>query len=499
MGPGRAAYVKSRDEMRSSRLAQRAAQSSPASPTAALGSRYDAVVNKKRRAVIMATGKSEDKALPQTDRRTLYETSRDAARNISVAAWAIRKHLDFITSFTFQARTGDAAFDTALEKRIRRWGKNECDAAARHPLARMIRLLEQCALVDGDAFLVKLADGRLQAIEADRICEAKTDDIPDKTRFAHGIEFDALGRAARYQVAKRSDNGLVFDTWLSAENVLVRGYYTRFDQVRGVTPLSAGLNCFRDLYENFELALVKAKLHNFFGLAVLRQATADGDGMNHLDKATGEAPTEETEKYDVKLTEGPFKVELSPGEDIKFLESNTPSSEFKNFSEFMIRTALTCCDIPYTFFDVRGSSYSGARQDLLQYYQSADVKRADLQTILDSITSWQLMRWIARGEIALPGAMKLDDVTWEWIPSGLPWIDPLKEIEAQAAAVAAGFTSTLRVCRQYGADANEIAAEEAAYIKLRAQLGLPSQAAKAPAPAASVPEDPNQQEEVVPA
>jgi hypothetical protein len=51
----------------------------------------------------------------------------------------------------------------------------------------------------------------------------------------------------------------------------------------------------------------------------------------------------------------------------------------------MIQTALKGLDIPYSFFDEAHTNYSGARQALLQYEQSADVKRHDVR--LSHLTS----------------------------------------------------------------------------------------------------------------
>jgi lambda family phage portal protein len=434
---------------------------------------YEAVSDaKKRRAVILASSLSEDKELPQDKRRKLLSTARDVQRNFAIAAWAIRKHLDFVSRFTFQCRSGDAAFDTTVENRVARWSRADaCDAAGRHSLPRIIRLMEQCALLDGDCGLLMLADGRVQLIESDRICDAQGLDRKPE-RLVQGIETDKAGRPVRYCIARRDVAGMQFDLWALAQDMILRGYFHRADQLRGITPLSAGLNSMRDLHENFELALTKAKLHNVMGLAFLRKSTDANDGMTHLNAETGEEADETAERYEVDLAGGPFKIELDQGDDIKFLESQTPSAEFKNFAEFMIRSALLCCDIPYTFFDVKGSTYSGARQDLLQYYQSASVKRADIQEVLDRLTRWQLTRWAARGEISPPTGLTIDDIVFEWIPAGLPWIDPVKEVKANAEAVKAGFTSTVRVCREHGDDAFEIAAEEAAYQAHLRLLGL---------------------------
>jgi hypothetical protein len=42
-----------------------------------------------------------------TERRKLISAGRDIHRNFSLAAWMLRKHLDYVSSFTFQCRSGN--------------------------------------------------------------------------------------------------------------------------------------------------------------------------------------------------------------------------------------------------------------------------------------------------------------------------------------------------------------------------------------------------------
>ncbi|HUU10560.1 MAG TPA: phage portal protein, partial [Phycisphaerae bacterium] len=63
---------------------------------------------------------------------------------------------------------------------------------------------------------------------------------------------------------------------------------------------------------------------------------------------------------------------------------------------------------------------------------------------------------------------------WEWIAKGVPWIDPLKEVNADIAAVGAGLTSRTRICKARGEDFGDIAQELADENKLLTDLGLPT-------------------------
>ena len=84
--------------------------------------------------------------------------------------------------------------------------------------------------------------------------------------------------------------------------------------------------------------------------------------------------------------------------------------------------------------------------------------------MLDHLTCWRINLWIQDG--VLPG-VNLSDMRWEWIPAGMPWIDPLKEINADIAAIGAGLSSRTRRLREQGIDFYELADELAAEQKYR--------------------------------
>lgn len=133
----------------------------------------------------------------------------------------------------------------------------------------------------------------------------------------------------------------------------------------------------------------------------------------------------------------------------------------------MIAVALKALDIPYSFYAENFTNYSGARQALLQYELSAKIKREDVVAMLDHLTNWRIKMWIADG--VLPEA----NYRWEWIPRGVSWIDPLKEINANIAAISSRITSRTRILREQGIDfydlADELKAEESYFEK----IGLP--------------------------
>ena len=446
------------------------------------GSTYDAVHEKNKRSAPTGILRSGDAELTPTDRRKMLSAARTLHQNFAVAAWMIRKHLDYVSTFSFQARSrsGNRNLDDLLERKVRWWSQPmNFDVTGRFSRERFCRLAEMRRTVDGDMGVVKLASALVQGIEGDRV-RTPASGLPadySPADFIHGIRTNNAGRPLEYCVCKRgafndatgANSTFEFERVIPARNFYHFGYFDRFDQVRGISPLATAVNTLRDTYEGFDYALAKMKVSQLFGLVFYRERSeTNEDGEDTLGKTS--TSDDDGSGYEVDFGRGPLKLDLDAGDRAEFLESRSPSTEFQSFSQTMIAVALKALDIPYSFFAENFTNYSGARQALLQYEQSAKVKRGDLQTMLDHLTAWRIGLWIQDGE--LPG-VSFDDLSWEWIPTGVPWIDPLKEINADIAAIGAGLSSRTRRLREQGMDFYEVADELAAEKKYLEQLGLP--------------------------
>ena len=459
---------------------------------------YDATRDSRRRKQPTLLLMAEDRILLPFARRRMIGTARDLRRNVSIAAWAIRKHLDFVSTFTFHAKMKDPAKRQRLEDFVAEASKPiNFDVAGRHSRSRFARLLEACAVVDGDCGTVPMRDGvHVQAIEGDRIRTpwdntAVFEGAPN--HFVHGVEVDAGGRAIRYAVCKRSILGTSFslDRYVPARYMWMHGYYDRFDQIRGITPLATSLNEFQDWYEGRVYALAKSKAAQLFGIKFTREGAealpsriADMAGDSAANPAGDESGRgEDGEEPDVgqqgcsvdenasrireaQANSGLPMLDLKKGEDAEFMENKTPSTEFQAFEMAVIQSALKSLDLPMWFFDEARTNFFGSKGALQQYLFSCDIKRENLVAWHDRWTAWRLGGAIARGELDLD----YGDIDWEWIPSALPWWQPLEEVKAQAEAVRRGFNNTPRVCRAQGLDAYRLAEEQADYAIYRASL-----------------------------
>jgi hypothetical protein len=81
------------------------------------GGGYDATRSKGKRKTPTAKTLWEDDELRPMERQILTTSGRDLQRNFAVVAWAIAVHLNYVSTFTFQSRTGNDATSTRRSRR----------------------------------------------------------------------------------------------------------------------------------------------------------------------------------------------------------------------------------------------------------------------------------------------------------------------------------------------------------------------------------------------
>ena len=193
---------------------------------------------------------------------------------------------------------------------------------------------------------------------------------------------------------------------VEASRVLHHAFWDRFDQVRGITPMAAGYTSLVDTYEGISYALLKAKVAQLFGMVVKR--AGEDSAAPIAETVTAETSTETTDEdeqenhYEVNFGDGPFYLELDPGDEAEFLENDSPSAGFKEFMVAVIGMALKSLDIPFCFYDEAWTNFFGSKAALALYLKSCKSKRDDNQDILRRLTYWRLKLFILDGLLELP-------------------------------------------------------------------------------------------------
>ncbi|WP_218933624.1 phage portal protein [Rubripirellula lacrimiformis] len=404
---------------------------------------YEALTPRGRRKRVSSIVTREDKHVRGNKHRALQANASDLVRNMSVCAWAVRKHLDYVSCFTFNMKTANVELNTEIERLMAIDARpSRCDIAGKFGREKMFRIAEARRVVDGDTALVMLNDGRLQGISADLIRD------PDKVLpgedWINGVLVTGFGRRLAFGVHQRHGySGRKYDRRINATNVIHYGFFSdRFaaDQVRGISPLVAALDPLRDLKESIQLAQARAKVAQIFAMAITRDAP----------ETIGDPDDEDPTNYAVDFDD-PQLLDLAPGDDAKFLDSRTPSTEFQAFSVLVIQLALTALDIPFSMFDGSRSTFYGGRAEWLQYLSSCQDKRADQIEMRRVYTVWKLRQWIRDGRLVLPIGTTISDLDFEWIAANkTPWFDQSKEARGHVAAIKAGLDTPQRIAAEKG-------------------------------------------------
>ncbi len=464
---------------------------------------YDATKPKGRRQAPTGLVRDEDRELPVASRRALVSATRDIHRNFAIAAWAIRRHLDYVTKFRFKSKTGNPELDLKINAAIEVAGKAEnFDIAGRHSLARATRMSEARRVVDGDIAWYKLRDGKTQVIEGDRIATPYAG-LPgniDPMYVCRGIKVTPEGKAEWYVLCRRArtnDIGytgqdLQFEAILPARLVYLHACYDlgRFDQVRGITPLASAYNSYRDVYEGIDYALAKMKVSQIFGIKVMRDAAAEAEALGEVSEALPDETIDGTQftvdgagqppqavvnrepRYQVDPGRGPFMLDLEAGDNAEIMEAHTPSAEVQSFIPLVISIALKSLDIPFSWYDEAYVNFNGGKQANVNYEKSAEQKRREVRDMLDDWTAWRLGIMIDDSELEVPAGTK---ITWEWQPAGTPWLDPLKEAVGNIAKIGAGLESAIDVAEETtGKQIEEIATDNKRFLDVWKAAGLPT-------------------------
>jgi len=450
---------------------------------------YNAVDDTTRRRKPVTRTSSEVAILTPSKRQTASATAREDRRNMTILAWMIRRHLDCVSRFTPHVRLPDEKLTATLRKLLAWHSRARMfDALGRHGRDEWLRMFEACKVIAGDCGGVKVSGGKLQGIEGDRI--AKPTEINDTAIPAtvgdEGLVFDSAGAVSGYCVCKRGvgveSKTLTYERIVDQTNMVFDGYWPeRFDANRGVSPLLTALNEGADVRETWEWLVLKAKTSALFGLAFTRTAT-DDIFPTQGDPATT-SPTSESNAYTDQVSRGLksrglINLDLDPGDSVTEIGSDTPNPSVIPFTRELIRSVLLALDIPFTFYDSLTASFSARIADRNEYEESCEWKREKNISILDEIYGgWLLSVWAEADLFGFGAAVKAAKISIEeiaaslrWVPAGRPWLDRSNEMSGHILALAAGVTSTPRICASYGDDAYEIAAEQKEYL---AKCGIP--------------------------
>ena len=456
---------------------------------------YEAIQSTNRRKQqTQRQKKTVDAMLPQMKRKKSENVTQDLLDNHAIVGWAIRRHLDAVTGFYFDADKGVDPDVSKVVLDLFKWHgqKTNFDAARRHSRDEAFRIAEIQKVIDGDVLMAKIGNrrspryGSMQLIEGTRITRPK--DVPPSYQqmfTEHGLELDQWGGVKSFCVCKYDASGtkLVYDRRILADQGIYSGYFDRYSSTRGVSPLMSAANQFLDIKDSMEHNLLKIKLHALFGYAItselLDAQTPDGlegSGGVGMDTDVYDADDSRTESVDeVDFSGGPVSLDLDPGEKIQLIESNTPPESVRDYTELAIRVALLSLNIPFTFFNANHSTFAQVVADRKMYQESILAAQNLQKEMWEEYKVWKLRQWLLAAAIPGMGIEDLGELREGIHVHSKPsaWLDSLKEVQVEERMIALGLKSIPQVAKERGIDAYNVLEEQAAFLRKAEELNVP--------------------------
>jgi len=437
---------------------------------------YEAVKNSPRRGSAATSTKSEDHELTVAGRQMLSSLGRDLVRNNALVTWAVRRNNQTVAKCDFKcAIPGQAEYNALVKQWVHQWGHRlNCDIARRHSLPELINLMEAHRVIDGDVGILKCNNGKIQIIEGDRIRNPAVPHVVSSAQnpdyeWIHGVKVGYTGQAFKYAIHRRKEGvGFEFEREVSAEHMILCGYFTRHDQVRGVSLLAPAINQFRDIFESIDYALAKAKVSQLLGFST----ALDFAAREHEEEDASEAITKSIQET---YGTGALHFNLGVNEKAEMIESKTPSTEFQDFLHNVIRIAFAALDIPLEFLMPNIANFYSNKGALASYIESCRLRQAGLLEALNEITDWRLAMAIANGELPPPpNGMDIEEMLWwcDWEGARMPLWKLQDDAKGALVAIQTGLLSGQKIGRQYGLDSDETYIEIAQELTRAKELGI---------------------------
>jgi lambda family phage portal protein len=318
----------------------------------------------------------------------------------------------------------------------------------------------------------------LEALEADFVPL----ELNDLSRsIVQGVELNTWGRPRAYWVYKDhpGDNmRLNIDVKrVSADRLYQLKMTKRLHQVRGISVFASALARMDDIKEIDEservAARVAAAMAGYIkkGTPDLYQPSTDASG-NIVQRS-------------MEFVPGMIMDDLLPGEDIGTINPNRPNNALIPFRDSQLRSAASGMMTGYSSLSKNYSgTYSAQRQELVEQFVSYRTLTGTFcfrfcQRVWDGFID--TVR--ATGAIKIPTDIDVATLfNASHTPPPMPWIDPVKEAQANEIAEDRMWKSRPQSIRERGGNPDQVNREILQDQQERERLGLPTATTSEPVP-----------------
>jgi lambda family phage portal protein len=339
------------------------------------------------------------------------------------------------------------------------WGRpGECTMGGRQSFVEFQQQVVRAVARDGEA-LVRLVRGvgryglRVVMLDPDLFDDAGGVRATGAGTVIHnGVEVDGWGRPVAYHLWTHHLNETGIDRRVErivASDVLHLTRPRRAGALRAESWLAPVLTTIRHRNGYIEAAVVNA-----------RTGAAKMGFVLQSEDAVGSGPDPDAAPQELEASPGVLE-RLAPGETFAAFDPDYPTAQFGPFLAAIDHEIAAGLGVSYTSLtgNLSQVNYSSIRAGLLterDTWRSLQVWFAD-QLLTPLFEEWLRAAW-ASGALSL--RMLPDQYrAHRWQARGWDWVDPLKDVQAQALGVAFGFTTRGRVVSAHGEDYEALLAE----------------------------------------
>lgn len=406
---------------------------------------FDAADNDRFRGHRWFTSRLEPNDALDQHWTTIVERCEQEYRTNPIASSAIDGRVDNVVGcgIAFQAKIRSDDDDTETTDEL-----NDQFEAEFRPWARVVKLpalqrqFERCRGLYGEAFLV-MSDDALSAADVPLVLEVihpkRIETPPEKAGDPNvrlGIEFDQKGRPVNYFIRRthpqdsRGDIG--FDT-IPAERVC-HSFEAQFPgQVRAYPWLTPVLPDLKDCKDYGEAHLIANQV-------AACTATYIKTG-NPYQQALGAGVATASDGARIEEVYPGMVERIGLQDEVVFTDPNRPGGTFAPYMEFKLRIVAAGLRYPVELLmKLFTNNFSGGRLSLIdgrmtfQTWQQQSIDECWLR-----VGRRFMKECVILGLVDVdPSAFVQDEETWlahSWQPQGWPWVDPVKEVQADVLAV----------------------------------------------------------------
>ncbi|MCT8824013.1 phage portal protein [Glaesserella parasuis] len=371
----------------------------------------------------------------------------------------------------------DQVLADTIRKKWAEWSVRP-EVTGRFTRPQLERLLLRTWLRDGEVFL-QLVRGNvagmthatgvpfsLEALEPDFI---PLNSNHNDHNLVQGIYLNAWRKPIAYQVyfdnPQETHKTYGKIKIVPAENMLHLALTKRLHQLRGVSLFHGVLIRLADLKDYEESERIAARIAAALTMYIKKgdPALFDPDDVNNNGN-----------RY-FEIAPGQVVDDLKPGEDIGLINSNRPNTNLENFRNGQLRATAAGTRSSYSSIarDYNGT-YSSQRQELVESFEGyALLQDHFVASISRPIYREWLKMAIVSGEIDVPPHIDPDAV-YNAVYSGpvMPWIDPIKEVNAWKERIKGGLATESQAIRASGHNPAEVKLRRIVEVEENAQSGL---------------------------